>query len=228
MRLWLIRHGQTPSNVLGLLDTAVPGPSLTDLGREQAAALPAALADSPLGAVYASAQTRAQETAAPLAAARGLQVLVRPGLGEVQAGNLEMAGDRESVLGYLSVIGRWMAGELEMRHPGNGESGHEVLARYDEVVAEAAGTGAEAVAMLSHGAVIRFWATYRSGNLPAAFGARHVLHNTGVVELEGHPDCGWRTLTWAVRAVGGMDLDDPQTDGPAGDPFEVRSALPHQ
>jgi release factor glutamine methyltransferase len=38
VRLLLIRHGQTPSNVLGLLDTAPPGPGLTDLGVEQAAA----------------------------------------------------------------------------------------------------------------------------------------------------------------------------------------------
>src|SRR3990170_436841 len=29
MRLLLIRHGQTPANVLGLLDTAHPGPGLT-------------------------------------------------------------------------------------------------------------------------------------------------------------------------------------------------------
>ena len=27
VRLLLIRHGQTPSNVLGLLDTALPGPA---------------------------------------------------------------------------------------------------------------------------------------------------------------------------------------------------------
>ena len=31
MRLVLIRHGQTPSNVCGLLDTAPPGPGLTHI-----------------------------------------------------------------------------------------------------------------------------------------------------------------------------------------------------
>ena len=30
MRLLLIRHGQTPANVRGELDTAAPGPGLTD------------------------------------------------------------------------------------------------------------------------------------------------------------------------------------------------------
>ena len=79
MRLLLIRHGQTPSNVLGLLDTAIPGPGLTDLGIEQAAALPAALADYRIDAIYASAQRRAQLTAQPLADARGLPIQVRDG-----------------------------------------------------------------------------------------------------------------------------------------------------
>lgn len=44
MRLLLVRHGETPSNVDRLLDTAVPGPGLTRLGERQAAALPEALA----------------------------------------------------------------------------------------------------------------------------------------------------------------------------------------
>lgn len=87
MKLWLIRHGQTPSNVLGLLDTAVPGPGLTDLGLEQAAAIPDALRDQQLSTVFASSQTRAQLTAAPLAADRKLPVQVRPGLREVSAGD---------------------------------------------------------------------------------------------------------------------------------------------
>jgi len=39
MRLILIRHGQTVSNVGGLLDTAHPGADLTPLGRQQAGSL---------------------------------------------------------------------------------------------------------------------------------------------------------------------------------------------
>ena len=43
MRLLLIRHGQTSSNVGQHLDTAEPGADLTPLGRKQAAAIPQAL-----------------------------------------------------------------------------------------------------------------------------------------------------------------------------------------
>ena len=225
MRLWLIRHGQTPSNVLGLLDTAVPGPGLTELGLEQAAAVPAALAAVGIDAVFASNQTRAQLTAAPLATSRGLTVQVRPGLREITAGDLEMRGDRPAIQAYLDVVGAWLSGNLEVRTPGAGESGREVLERYDAVVEEVVASGAQGAALVSHGAVIRFWATVRSINLPPSFGAENVLHNTGIVEVDGDPTVGWRTLSWTGAAVGGADLDDAATDGPAGDPIRVRSAI---
>src|SRR5438309_1058791 len=48
VRLLLVRHGQIPSNVHGILDTAEPGPSLNDIGREQARALVPTLADEPI------------------------------------------------------------------------------------------------------------------------------------------------------------------------------------
>ncbi len=63
MRLLLVRHGETPSNVHHLLDTAVPGPALTELGEAQAAALPEALAGEVIEAVYASPLLRARLTA---------------------------------------------------------------------------------------------------------------------------------------------------------------------
>ncbi|MEV7288874.1 histidine phosphatase family protein [Streptomyces sp. NPDC093252] len=202
MRLILIRHGQTTANVGLLLDTAVPGAGLTDLGRRQAAALPGALAGEHIDALYASTLTRTQHTAAPLAAARGLDVLVRDGLREVTAGDLEMlpgesgAGER-----YMRTVFAWMNGDTGVRMPG-GESGDEVLARYDAVVAEAAASGAGTVAMVSHGAVIRFWSAVRAANLDAAFAAAHRLENTGTVLLEGGPGDGFKALSWAGTAPG--------------------------
>lgn len=83
MRMLLIRHGQTPSNLGHFLDTAHPGPGLTDLGLRQAAALPGALAGEDIAALYASTLTRTQLTAAPLAAERGLEVLIRDGIREL-------------------------------------------------------------------------------------------------------------------------------------------------
>ena len=216
MRLLLIRHGQTPSNVEALLDTAVPGAPLTELGERQAAALPEALADEDIEALYVSTLVRTQLTAAPLAAARGLEPLVRDGIREVSAGDLEMLpGDSEHGLLYMKTVFAWAEGETELRMPG-GESGTEALARYDAVVAEAAASGAGTVAMVSHGAAIRMWTAARADNVDVPFAAAHPLQNTGVVILEGTPRDGWKALSWAGALVAPAG-----EGGPAGRPVDT-------
>ncbi|MGW6909497.1 histidine phosphatase family protein [Streptomyces sp. NPDC054940] len=201
MRLLLVRHGQTPSNLEHLLDTAVPGPGLTALGERQAAALPEALAGEDIEAIYVSTLTRTPLTAAPLAAARGLDVIVRDGIREVTAGDLEMLpGESEQGALYMKTVFAWAAGDTELRMPG-GESGAEVLARFDAVVSEAAGRGFGTVALVSHGAAIRLWTAARAVNVDVPFAAAHPLENTGVVILEGSPADGWKALAWAGAVV---------------------------
>ncbi|MET8167582.1 histidine phosphatase family protein [Streptomyces sp. NPDC005329] len=213
MRLLLVRHGQTPTNVDYLLDTAVPGPGLTELGARQAAALPQALADEDVETLYASTLVRTQLTAAPLAAARGLDVLVRDGIREISAGDLEMApGNSERGELYMRTVFAWAAGDLALRMPG-GESGAEFLARYDAVVAEAAASGAGTVAMVSHGAAIRAWAAARAVNVDVPYAAAHRLANTGTVVLDGSPADGWKALSWA-----GATVVPAGEGGPAGQP----------
>ncbi|MFG2126328.1 histidine phosphatase family protein [Streptomyces sp. NPDC048751] len=216
MRLLLVRHGQTPTNVDYLLDTAVPGPGLTTLGEQQAAKLPEALAGEDIEALYASTLIRTQLTAAPLAAARGLDVLVRDGIREISAGDLEMQpGESERGELYMRTVFAWAAGDTALRMPG-GESGAEVLARYDSVVAEAAASGATTVAMVSHGAAIRMWSAARADNVDVPFAAAHRLDNTGVVVLEGSPSDGWKALSWA-----GATVAPAGEGGPAGRPLDT-------
>lgn len=214
MRLLLVRHAQTPSNVKYLLDTAVPGPGLTDLGERQAAALPEALAGEDIDALYASTLTRTQLTAAPLAGVRGLDVQVRDGIREVAAGDLEMMpGYSEAAHTYMTTLFAWAAGDTELRMPG-GENGVEALGRFDAVVAEAADSGAGTVVMVSHGAAIRMWAAARADNVDVPFAAEHRLDNTGVVVLEGSPADGWKAVSWAGAVIGAA-----AESGPAGEPL---------
>ncbi|GGU85506.1 isomerase [Streptomyces filipinensis] len=216
MRLLLVRHAETPSNVDHLLDTAVPGPGLTPLGEAQAAALPEALADEDIEALYASTLLRTQLTAAPLAAARGLAVLVRDGIREVSAGDLEMLpGESPEGRRYMRTVFAWAAGDTTPRVPG-AESGEEVLARYDAVIAEAAASGAGTVAMVSHGAAIRLWAAARAADVDVAFAAAHPLKNTGVVVVEGSPSDGWKALSWQ-----GATVEPAGEGGPAGEPVQT-------
>lgn len=200
MRLILIRHGQTPSNVLGLIDTRIPGPGLTDLGTNQAATIPSTLADESIDALFASVQVRSQLTAAPLAKALGLDVAVRGEIREIDSGDLEMLGDAESVRTYMTTIYQWVAGDHALRMPG-GESGLEVFARFDEVVAEADAAGHETAAIVAHGAIIRMWAGGRARNTGAEFTAQNILENAGIVILEGSPAAGWDALSWMGEAV---------------------------
>ena len=201
MRLLLIRHAETTANAQRLLDTAPPGTDLTELGRSQAAELVDSLTDVPLDAIYVSDLVRTHQTAAPLAAARDLVPVVRPGVREIQAGEHEMASG-EGWDRYLEVLYRWADGEPDARIPG-GESGSEVMARYDEVVGEAAQH--ECAAIISHGAVIRAWTGARAVNVDKAFVADTRLHNTAVIVLDGDPESGWRVETWANEPVPQLD-----------------------
>jgi len=216
VRLILIRHGETPSNVAGALDTAAPGAPLTPLGHRQAAAIAPVLTIEPITAVYASPLVRTQLTAAPLATARGLEVVVRDGLEEIAAGHLEMRADEVSIAAYSDTVTAWIAGDLAATMPG-GADGHEFFGRYDAAVgAIAAAHAADAtVVAFSHGAAIRTFAARHGGSAEAR------LHNTGAVVLEGSPYDGWAVTRWSRDPLGGAHLIDAAAVDPTGDPDPV-------
>jgi probable phosphoglycerate mutase len=219
VRLFLVRHGQTPSNVANQLDTASPGPDLTDLGRRQAEALPGTLGGAGIEAVYASTLVRTQQTAAPLAAALGLEVQVRAGLREITAGDLEKRSDDEAIQTYLSVALGWAGGALRTPMPGTAEDGVVVLGRFDEVVDEIVGTGVGTAVAFSHGAMIRAWTAARCENVTADFAAEHRVSNTGAVVVVGSPG-RWFVERWEEQAIGRPGLEDGTADGAAAETLD--------
>ena len=208
MRLLLIRHGETPANVVGALATAEPGPDLTALGRAQAAAVPGALVDERIDALYATRLVRTQLTAAPLADALGLGVEVRPGLEEVSAGDLEMRSDPDGVAGYVDCLAAWMAGDLERPMPG-APDGHAFWRRFDDAVRVIAAQHRpeETVAVFSHGAAIRVYAALAT-RIPAEQAHELRLANTGMAVLQGDPEAGWELRRWYADPLGGTALLD--------------------
>jgi probable phosphoglycerate mutase len=222
MRLLLIRHGQTPANVRGELDTAAPGPALTELGRTQAAAVPNALASERIDGVYASRLVRTQQTAAPLARIRGeMHRVVLPGIHEIEAGDLEGRTDKNAVREYVSTIWAWGDGHPELRMPG-GADGHEFYGRFDADIARVAAQHDQdaTVAVFSHGAAIRVWTAARATNIAPDYPGRQHLDNTGVVALEGSPSEGWIVTHWGAvelkaEAISGLRRD-PSADGRLG------------
>lgn len=227
MRIVLLRHGQTTSNISHALDTLVPGPGLTDLGRRQAAAVPAALVGAGLvvDAVWASTATRAQQTAAPLAGSLGLGVGVLDGLREIEAGELEMRTDEESVRRYVGNTVAWGRGELTARLPG-AQDGAEVMARFDDAIEQVVAGGAGTGVVVSHGAVIRLWTALRVGGVDIGSMAQRWMENTGAVTVDGvggpegaDPERPWRLVDWHGQPLGGPDLaPDRDEEGPTARP----------
>jgi broad specificity phosphatase PhoE len=221
VRLYLIRHGQTPANVAGELDTAPPGAALTDLGQAQAAALVGVLAEEAVTGVYASPLRRTRLTAAPLAESAGLPVRVQPGLEEIRAADLEMHTDEESVASYLGCLAGWILGDLDRRMPG-GHDGQAFLERYDaavQAIAERHREGETAVAV-SHGAAIRTWTAIRARGLDPAAVTERRISNTGAVVLEGDCAAGWQVVRWSGEPLGGAQLTDRSAQDVTGDTTE--------
>lgn len=219
MRLLLIRHGQTPSNVEGLLDTAAPGPGLTELGHRQAAQIPDALSHESVDGIWVSTLVRTHATAAPLAEARGLAPVQLPGIHEILAGDLEMRRDHEAVRIYLETVFAWGLGDLAPRMPG-GEDGAEFFDRFDSSIASVATSGARSAVVVSHGAAIRVWVAGRAINVPPSYAGEHDIQNTGIIELDGSPDTGWTLLSWQGTPIGGSDLIDADANDPTGETLD--------
>ena len=158
--VFLVRHGHTDwiaKSIAGRL----PDVHLSAEGRAQAEGLVERMGKLPLRAVYSSALTRTHETAVPLARALSLEVRVCPEAVELDFG--EWVG--ESIPG-LAADPRWRAFNSFRslsRAPG-GELMPEVQTRIVAALARirAAHPG-EAVAMFSHGDVIRSAVAYFAG-----------------------------------------------------------------
>lgn len=216
MRILFIRHGQTPANVLGVLDTAHPGPGLTDLGLRQAHAVPEALHHENIEGVFVSTLQRTQLTAAPLAGERGLDPRVSKGIHEIAAGSLEGRSDEDAQLTYADTVFSWAAGDMSRAMPG-GSDGYEFFGRFDEAVEDIADEYSGTVAIVSHGAAIRTWAGARADNIDVDYAVTHPLSNTGVVIVTGSVVNGWRVEEWDSAPIGGRDLMDPTADDPTGE-----------
>lgn len=216
MRLLLIRHGQTPCNVAGELDTAYPGAGLTSLGLAQAAAVPAALADERITGIYATPLFRTQLTAAPLAETRGEEIQIRDGLEEISAGNYEMRGDGHAVHTYGECLATWMRGDLDYIMPG-GHSGNAFISRYDDAIRRIISDHevTDSVVIFSHGAAIRVYTAVRAGLDPAVAMELRIA-NTGLAELKGDPDAGWTLERWTTVPLGGRELEDAQAHDVTG------------
>jgi len=125
--VYLARHGEVRHaaelRFLGHTDVA-----LSPAGIEQVEALGRRLGAEPIDAVYASDLQRARRSAAPLAAARGVDVVAVPGLREMAMGRWEGLTFAEIEAREPEHCARWLADPVGVAFP-EGESLGDLHAR---------------------------------------------------------------------------------------------------
>jgi broad specificity phosphatase PhoE len=156
----LVRHATTDA-IGHRLVGRLPGVRLTTEGREQAQELAAILDAEPISAVYTSPLERAVETAAPIAASKNQEPIVRAGLNEVDFG--EWSGLTFEALDRYPDWKRFNANRTGVRPP-RGELVAEVQAR---MIAELEALRAihpdGVVAVVSHGDPLKALIAYYLG-----------------------------------------------------------------
>ncbi len=187
----LARHGSVEHRPEDRLDEATgvigghSNPDLSELGRRQAVALSERLRGVRMRALFVTPLARTQQTAAPLAAERGLEPMVEPDLREVYLGDwegqYERRSDQADVVRQMLKLGRWDVIP-------NAESMEALAERVRgglERVA-AAGAGGGTVVAVVHGGIVAEACRQVTGSRPFAF-----LHAENA------------SITRLVRVVGG-------------------------
>src|SRR5437867_7869019 len=158
--LLLIRHALTESTGKRLSGWQ-PGVHLSERGRQQADALAERMASVPVHVLYASPLERCLETAAPIAAAKGLEVRTAPELGEVRYG--AWTGRPLAQLARTKLWKQVQQSPSAARFP----QGETLLEVQDRAVQEVARLVADhprkVVAVVSHGDVIRLLLAHFAG-----------------------------------------------------------------
>ncbi len=160
MELLLVRHGEPVRIEAGEVDGPAD-PQLTERGRDQATRLAAWLAADGVDAIVTSPLRRARETAAPLAAALGIEPEVDAGLSEYDAtaGHyipIEELREKKDERWYATIEGRWAdVGGVDPH-----EFQRQVVPAFDALIERHAG---QRVAVMTHGGVINVFLAHVLG-----------------------------------------------------------------
>ncbi|MFZ4720148.1 MAG: histidine phosphatase family protein [Ilumatobacteraceae bacterium] len=157
MELLLIRHGLP---VRRELDDGVADPELSTAGLAQAEHLADYLASEPLDAVYASPLQRAYQTALPLAARRGLEVVTKDGVAEWDRNSSEYIPIEELKAAGDPRYHALMRGEWTTQEETPEEFAARCIATLDELIDAHPG---QRIAVSCHGGVINAYLTHVLG-----------------------------------------------------------------
>lgn len=212
-----VRHGQTTANAAGLIDTAIPGMSLTAFGQQQAQTIAGVLGpQGPYAGIFASQLVRTQETASYLGSFQALA-----GLNEINAGVFEGL-PQISPAGLLYLVGpiAWTFGFpiVPMLAPGSSDFNGIVFSRnftgamqtmYGQASTPplvVAAHGNVTTVAYSSAFTIGFGTMMTVDNPNPLLLLTNSLPNTGTVVVRGNPGGGWTMVSWDGIPVGPANL----------------------
>jgi len=180
-RLYFVRHGESEANAAGVFAGQTDSP-LTARGRDQAAAVAAALADLHIDRVVSSDLSRARDTAAAIAAVHRLTVEVHSELREIDVG---AASGKRWDDGSLGPSALTAESDAFVQWPG-GESLERALARslgcLDRLVRDHPG---EQLVVVGHGGITRILVSHFLRILPRLERSPATNTNVTIVRFDG-------------------------------------------
>jgi len=201
----MVRHGETAWNAEGRVQGQTDVP-LSATGEAQARALVGALAGTRFAALYASDLARVRQTAAPSAAALGLELRLDARLRERHYGKFETCTYAEVRERLPEDYARFKAKDPDYDF-GSGESLRAFSARALACVREIAARHAgETVLVFTHGGVLEMVRRHALGSglqAPRDF----EIPNAALNWIEAGPGA-WRVQAWAEVAHLERALDD--------------------
>ncbi len=216
LRLVLMRHGQTHSNLQRVIDTRPPGADLTEKGQQQALSAGAELAEMcgpRISEAYCSVAVRTQQTAERVVGAYegilGLQpgdvpIAVTEGIHEIDLGELEGKDDHAAYEAYMENLAAWLRSDASAQAEG-GETYLQLLDRYvpvlDALIADHEGQDTDLL-VVSHGGAIRTVAAHAASVDPQVALDAYIANCQFVVLEPGGKPFG----QWAVRYWAGHDV----------------------
>jgi len=158
----LIRHGENEYVKKGRLAGRLPGVHLNENGRKQAEEIAKTLENAPIKAVYSSPLDRTMETAEPIARVKGLEIIPREGLTEIDFGEWQ-----DKTLKSLQRLKLWKVVQGRpsmMRFPGGetfAEAQHRVVQELNSLASQH--EPHDLIVCVSHSDLIKLAASFYLG-----------------------------------------------------------------
>jgi probable phosphoglycerate mutase len=153
-KLFILRHGQTDFNKIGVVQGSGIDAPLNETGKKQADSFFKAYADVPFDVVYTSALKRTHQTVQGFIEA-GIPHRIRKELNEIHWGDREgKAFTPEANKYYYDILADWAKGNITRSIEG-GESPLDVTKRLIKVIPEILNGPEETILICMHGRAMR-------------------------------------------------------------------------